>query len=104
MKSRQDTVRLFQRVGMGPILTFTYMYLTLGDPEIYTSLTSKNSIFVGVRVDQRVFFSLYKYKVDSGIHKCVTHSHTHLSNDGNLVYSLFFVFFFRYRCKCDIVY
>lgn len=52
----------------------------------YISLTSKFSIFVGVRVDQRVFLL---YKADSGIHNCVTHLHTptlSLSNDGNFVW------------------
>lgn len=44
----------------------------------YISLTSKFSIFVGVRVDVFVY-----RRIQVGIHKCVTHLHTSLSNDGN---------------------
>lgn len=65
-----------------PTCPYTYLHVLLMTPK-YISLTSKFSIFVGVRVDQRVFLS---NKADSGIHKCVTHLHTptlSLSNDGN---------------------
>lgn len=78
---------------MGPILTFTYMYLTLGDPEIYTSLTSKNSIFVGVRVDQRVFFFSTSTRWIQ-VSTSVLHTATHTSRTMGIWFIVFFLFSF----------
>lgn len=78
-----------------PYLTLhTYTYILLMTPK-YVSLTSKFSIFVGVRVNQRVFLS---NKADSGIHKCVTHTHTLVWYVGHSFFS-----FFYYRCKCGYI-
>lgn len=59
-------------------LTLPYIYIhTFDSPEICISLISKISIFVGVRVDVFVY-----RRIQVGIHRCVTHTHTHpLSNE-----------------------
>lgn len=82
--SRQDTVRfLFQRVGRdlemvylnSPTCPYTYLHVLLMTPK-YTSLTSKFSIFVGVRVNQRLQGGFRYPQV------CHTHTPTHtLSNE-----------------------